>query len=198
MTRFLRPSALLALLALILLAPVMLLVAILVLMSMGRPLLFRQMRSGLGGAPFRMVKFRTMGDLRETTGAPLPDQARTTPIGRFLRRSRLDELPELVNVVAGDMDLIGPRPLLPETIAAMGAGGLVRGLVRPGLTGLAQVSGNTLLTADEKLELDIWYVRRRTLWLDWTIMLRTILVMVMGEKRRISRHADARHSRRGC
>lgn len=198
MMRFFRPSALLAMLALVLLAPVMLLVAGLVLGSMGRPVMFRQRRSGRRGMPFGMIKFRTMRDLRGTTGALLPDAARTTRMSRFLRRSRLDELPELVNIVAGDMNVVGPRPLLPETIAAMGAGGAVRGLVRPGLTGLAQVSGNTLLTVDEKLAFDTWYVRHRTLWMDWTIVLRTILVVVIGE-RRASRHGDdERHSRRGC
>lgn len=198
MSRFLRPAALLSMLALVLIAPVMLLVAGLVFGSMGRPILFRQWRSGRQGVPFRMTKFRTMRELRGTTGALLPDAARTTRIGRFLRRSRLDELPELINIVAGDMDVVGPRPLLPETIAAMGADGTVRGLIRPGLTGLAQVSGNTLLTADEKLAFDIWYVRHRTLRLDWTIVLRTIVVVIIGERRSSRDADDARHSRRGC
>jgi lipopolysaccharide/colanic/teichoic acid biosynthesis glycosyltransferase len=185
-------------LALVLLSPIMLLAGGLVLVSLGRPILFRQWRSGRGGVPFRMVKFRTMRELRGTTGALLPDAARTTRMGRFLRRSRLDELPELVNIIAGDMDVVGPRPLLPGTVAAMGEDGMVRGLIRPGLTGLAQVSGNTLLTADEKLAFDIGYVRHRSWRLDWTIVLRTIGVVIMGE-RRTSRHVDdARHPRRGC
>lgn len=198
MSRFFRPSALLAMVALVLLMPVMLLAAGLVLGSLGRPILFRQWRSGKGGVPFHMVKFRTMRELRGPTGTLLPDAARTTRMGRFLRRSRLDELPELTNIVAGDMDVVGPRPLLPETVAAMGADGSLRGLIRPGLTGLAQVSGNTLLTADEKLAFDIWYVRYRSWRLDWAIVVRTIRVVILGE-RRTSRHAeDARHPRGGC
>ena len=150
----LRPSALLASVALLVLAPLMLALALLVLASMGRPVLFRQIRCGRDGRPFRMMKFRTMREAHDATGRPLPDSARTTAVGRLLRRSRLDELPELVNIVVGDMAIVGPRPLLPPTIAAMGAGGIVRGRLRPGLTGLAQVSGNTLLSEEEKLAFD--------------------------------------------
>lgn len=198
MTAALRPTGLLALLALIVLAPLLLLIAVLVFASVGRPVLFRQRRCGLSGVPFRMVKFRTMRDWRDDAGALLPDAARTTRIGHFLRRSRLDELPELFNIMAGDMALVGPRPLLPETIAAMAAPGVVRGQVRPGLTGLAQVSGNTLLSQDEKLAFDLWYVRHRTWRLDWSIVWRTIGVVVMGERRTGWHGEDARHSRRGC
>jgi lipopolysaccharide/colanic/teichoic acid biosynthesis glycosyltransferase len=169
--------------ALVVLSPVMMIVAGLVVLSLGRPVLFRQMRSGKSGVPFRMVKFRTMRETRDHTGVLLPDAARVTGLGRFLRRSRLDELPELVNVVAGDMNLVGPRPLLPQTINDMGEEGIVRGFVRPGLTGLAQVSGNTLLARDEKLALDTWYVRNRSWQLDWRIMLRTVIVVIAGERR---------------
>lgn len=169
MTASIRPAALLSVVVLMLLAPLMLMLALIVLVSMGRPVLFRQIRSGRGGASFLMMKFRTMGDARDPSGMLLPDAVRTTAVGRFLRRSRLDELPELVNIVAGDMAIVGPRPLLPGTIAAMGAGGVVRGLVRPGLTGLAQVSGNTLLSMDEKLDFDCWYVRHRSFRLDCVI-----------------------------
>lgn len=194
----LRLSALLSLVALVVLSPLLLALALLVLVSMGRPILFRQTRCGRGGKLFRMMKFRTMRDARDASGTPLPDAARTTAVGRFLRRSRLDELPELVNIVIGDMAIIGPRPLLPETIAAMGAGGIVRGQLRPGLTGLAQVSGNTLLSEDEKLAFDTWYVRHRTWRLDCSIMLRTVLVVIFGERRTRWHADDARHSRGGC
>lgn len=178
-----RLQPVLALIALVLLSPLMLVVALLVLASLGRPVLFRQLRSGKAGVPFRMVKFRTMRELYDAAGKLLPDELRTTGVGRFLRRSRLDELPELVNVITGDMNLVGPRPLLPETIAEMGEGGALRGAVRPGLTGLAQVSGNTLLRRDEKLALDTWYVRNRSWWLDWRIAFRTLAVVILGERR---------------
>lgn len=183
MSRIIRLQSVVALIALALLWPVMLVVAGFVASSLGRPVLFRQMRSGRSGVPFRMIKFRTMRELRDDKGALLPDELRTTGVGRFLRRSRLDELPELVNVIAGDMNLVGPRPLLPETIAEMGECGVLRGAVRPGLTGLAQVSGNTLLARDEKLALDTWYVRNRSWWLDWSIVLRTLAVVIAGERR---------------
>ena len=193
-----RPAAFVSLVALILLTPVLLGLALLVRIGMGRPVLFRQNRAGRGGVPFRMMKFRTMRDANDASGRPLPDQQRITGLGRFLRRSRLDELPELVNIIAGDMDIVGPRPLLPATIEAMGAGGIVRGRVRPGLTGLAQVSGNTLLSNEEKLAFDIWYVRNRNWRLDGAILLRTVLVVLFGERRTRWHADDARHSRGGC
>lgn len=189
MTRRLRPAGLVALALLILLSPLLLLLSGLVLLSMGRPVLFRQQRSGLGGRIFSMVKFRSMRDLHDAQGMPLPDAQRVTAIGHFLRRSRLDELPELLNIAHGDMDFVGPRPLLPQTISAMRDNGVERGRVRPGLTGLAQVSGNTLLTVEEKLRFDLWYVRNRTAWLDAQIMARTLLVVIAGEKR-INWHVD--------
>ncbi|WP_375196158.1 sugar transferase [Sphingobium sp.] len=185
----LRPAALAALALLILLAPLLLLLSGLVLLSMGRPVLFRQQRSGQGGHVFPMIKFRSMRDLHDAKGMPLPDALRVTALGQFLRRSRLDELPELVNIARGDMDFVGPRPLLPQTIAAMREDGAERGRVRPGLTGLAQVSGNTLLTVEEKLRFDLWYVRNRSAWLDAQIMARTLLVVIAGEKR-INWHVD--------
>lgn len=189
MTACLRPSALLAAGLLALLAPLLLLLAVLVLLGLGRPVLFRQVRSGLGGRPFAMIKFRTMRDLRDAHGALLPDAQRVTALGQFLRRSRLDELPELINIVRGEMDFVGPRPLLPHMISAMGRDGVERGKVRPGLTGLAQVSGNTLLTVEEKLRFDLWYGRNRSARLDAQIIARTLLVVTRGEKR-IDWHAD--------
>jgi lipopolysaccharide/colanic/teichoic acid biosynthesis glycosyltransferase len=189
MTACLRPSAWLAMALLALFAPLLLLLSLLVLVGLGRPVLFRQVRSGLGGQPFAMIKFRSMRDLRDSRGDLLPDAQRTPALGRFLRRSRLDELPELINIVRGDMDFVGPRPLLPRSIAAMGRDGVERGKVRPGLTGLAQVSGNTLLAVEEKLRFDLWYVRHHSARLDAQIIARTLLVVVGGEKR-IDWHAD--------
>lgn len=166
--------------------PVMAVLAVLVLMLQGRPILFRQVRSGKNGVPFRMVKFRSMRDLRDCHGALLPDAARTTSIGAFLRRSRLDEIPGLWNVATGDLAFIGPRPLLPETIAELGERGMQRGQVQPGLTGWAQVNGNTLLTLDEKVALDLWYIENRSLRTDYEILLSTLWVMFRGERRRLA------------
>lgn len=197
MTACLRPAGLLAIGLFALLAPLLLLLSLLVLLCLGRPVLFRQVRSGLGGRPFAMIKFRSMRDLRDSDGALLPDARRVTAFGQFLRRFRLDELPELINIARGDMDFIGPRPLLPHSIAAMGRDGVERGRVRPGLTGLAQVSGNTLLTIEEKLRFDLRYVRHCSARLDAQIIARTLLVVVGGEKR-IDWHADeARPPHRG-
>ena len=179
----------LAAVGLVLASPLLLMLALLVLVSMGRPILFRQMRSGKDGRTFKMLKFRSMRDLNDRQGNPLPDEQRVTAVGRFLRRSRLDELPELINILRGDMAFVGPRPLLPHTIAALGEAGRQRGFVRPGLTGLAQVSGNTLLTVEEKLRYDLWYVRNRSLALDAQILMHTVRVVFKGE-RRIVWHAD--------
>ena len=185
----LRPAGIIAMVAMVVLSPLLLALALLVLFGMGRPVLFRQMRSGLGGRKFEMLKFRTMRDDRDAGGELLPDAQRVTALGRFLRRSRLDELPELINIMRGDMAFVGPRPLLPYTIRALRAGGRERGRVRPGLTGLAQVSGNTLLSMEEKLNFDLSYVRNRSLATDIRILARTVGVVLGGEKR-IDRDAD--------
>lgn len=163
--------------------PILLILAAVVLVFQGRPILFHQMRSGKGGIPFKMVKFRSMRDLRDANGVPLPDEARVTKIGTFLRRSRLDELPGLWNVATGDIAFIGPRPLLPETIIGLGERGKKRGQVAPGLTGWSQVNGNTLLTLDEKIDLDLWYIDHRSLRTDCTVLIATLWVMLGGEKR---------------
>lgn len=184
-----RPAAWSAAVGLLLASPLLLILGLLVLSSVGRPILFRQVRSGKGGREFEMLKFRSMRDRTNDKGVPLPDQLRVTVVGHFLRRSRLDELPELINIVRGDMDFVGPRPLLPHTIHALGEAGRIRGLVRPGLTGLAQVSGNTLLTVEEKLRYDLWYVGNRSAALDAQILMHTIGVVIAGEKR-IDWHAD--------
>lgn len=152
-------------------------------LSMGAPVLFRQERSGLDGETFTLLKLRSMREANGMDGRPLPDEARVTAFGRFLRRSRLDELPGLWNVARGEMTFVGPRPLLPETIAALGPRGIARGLMRPGLTGWAQVNGNTLLSLDEKIALDLWYVDHASPLLDARIVARTFWVMLGGERR---------------
>jgi lipopolysaccharide/colanic/teichoic acid biosynthesis glycosyltransferase len=168
---------------LMLVLPLLVLLAGGVLLSLGRPVLFRQQRAGRGGVPFTLLKLRSMRNTCDASGRPLPDEARVTPFGRFLRRSRLDELPGLWNVVAGDMAFVGPRPLLPETIAALAMHGVQRGAVRPGLTGWSQVNGNTLLALEEKIALDLWYVAHSSPLLDLRILLLTVWVMVGGERR---------------
>lgn len=172
---------LISLAALLLLAPVMLLAAVAVRVGLGSPVLFRQRRSGLGAEVFAMPKFRSMTFARDGSGVLLPDAERLTRLGRFLRRSRLDELPGLISIVRGHMALVGPRPLLPETVAAMGEAGRRRGAVRPGLTGWAQVNGNALLSDEDKLSLDLWYIAHRSFSLDLAIIVRTIWVVIAGE-----------------
>ncbi|RPF71173.1 sugar transferase [Aurantiacibacter spongiae] len=190
-------EAVLAALLLVLLAPVLLATALAVRLALGRGVLFRQTRSGLGGVPFLMIKFRTMTDARDAQGNLLPDPDRTPALGRWLRRLRIDELPELVNIARGEMAFVGPRPLLPATIAEMGDGGIARGAVRPGLTGWAQVNGNALLSREDKLALDLAYIRARSLRFDTRIVLRTVLVVLLGENATMTKEArDARGSRR--
>ena len=149
---------------------------------MGPPVVFRQARSGLGGKVFTILKFRSMTDARGEDGALLSDEERVTLFGRFLRRSRLDELPGLLNVISGDLAFVGPRPLLPETIAQLGYRGEVRAKVRPGLTGWSQVNGNARLSLDRKIELDLWYVENETWLLRLQILFRTFSVIVFGER----------------
>lgn len=175
---------LLAVFALLVLMPVNLVIAVLLRVLQGKGVLFRQLRSGYGGVPFTLVKFRTMRDLRDANGHLLDDADRVTGIGTFLRKTRLDELPSLWNVVTGDIAIVGPRPLLPETIQGLGERGARRGRVRPGLTGWAQVSGNTLLSLDEKIDLDLWYIDNGNWKTDLSILVSTVSVMVAGEKRK--------------
>lgn len=176
------PDIAIALLALVVTAPLLLVAALAVLADLGRPVLFVQARSGLGGTAFRMVKLRTMTNARDAQGRLLPDAARVTRLGRLLRRSRIDELPGLVHLLTGEMSLIGPRPLLPATVAAMGEAGEQRGRVLPGLTGWAQVNGNALLSQGQKLAHDLWYIDNRSLGLDLLILVRTVRVVIFGER----------------
>ena len=164
------------------LLPLMLLIAAMILLFDGRPVLFFQRRSGLASRVFFVAKFRTMSAARAANGALLPDEQRITRTGQWLRAFRVDELPQLWNVLAGDMSIVGPRPLLPETIAQAGSAGQLRGTKRPGLTGWAQVNGNTLLSAADKLALDNWYIANRSFALDLRIIARTLLVVLQGER----------------
>ncbi|KGD63478.1 sugar transferase [Alcanivorax nanhaiticus] len=161
-------------LGLLLLAPVILLLVLLVRIKHGAPVCFRQVRPGKDGAPFEMVKFRTMTDERDANGELLPDAQRLTGIGQFLRSTSLDELPELWNVLVGDMSLVGPRPLLMEYLPLYSTHQARRHEVRPGITGWAQINGRNALSWDEKFDLDVWYVENRTLWLDIKILFLTV------------------------
>ena len=172
---------LLVLLSLILALPVMGVLGILVLISMGRPVLFTQTRPGIHGKPFRIYKFRTMLDLLDSHGNALPDVARLTRIGRLLRSTSLDELPELFNVIKGDMSLVGPRPLLTQYLDRYTPEQMRRHEVKPGLTGWAQVNGRNAITWEERFKLDVWYVDNRSLWLDLKIMAMTVLKVIRRE-----------------
>lgn len=160
--------------ALILLSPVYLIVAHKVKKNLGSPVLFRQVRPGLHGKPFEMIKFRTMKDALDTDGNPLPDSERLTPFGKMLRATSLDEMPELWNVIKGDMSIVGPRPLLMEYLPLYNTEQAKRHNVRPGITGYAQVNGRNAISWEKKFELDTWYVENQSLWLDFKIMLKTI------------------------
>lgn len=155
-------------------APVQAAVAMLVARKLGRPVLFRQERPGLDGTSFRMAKFRTMTDERGADGQPLPDEDRLPPFGAFLRSTSLDELPELVNVVRGDMSLVGPRPLLLRYLPHYSDRQAQRHSVRPGVTGLAQVTGRNNLSWDDKIELDVQYVQTVSFGRDLRILFRTV------------------------
>ena len=149
--------------------------------KLGSPVFFRQTRPGLHGRPFEMVKFRTMTDVRGPDGQLLPDAVRLTAFGRFLRATSLDELPELWNVLKGDMSLVGPRPLLMEYLPLYSPEQARRHDVRPGITGWAQVNGRNALSWEEKFKLDVWYVDHRSLWLDVKILWLTVRKVLVRE-----------------
>lgn len=165
-------------LGLLLLSPVLAIVAHKIHREMGAPVLFCQTRPGLHGKPFRMIKFRTMRDAVDAQGNALPDKERLTRLGLFLRSTSLDELPELWNVLKGDMSLVGPRPLLMEYLPLYSPEQSRRHEVRPGVTGWAQINGRNAVSWDEKFALDIWYVDNRSLWLDLKIIWLTIRKVV--------------------
>lgn len=165
---------LLSLPLLVLLSPVMGVLAVLVRAKLGKPVLFNQVRPGLRGRLFKLHKFRTMRDAYDDKGKPLPDEQRLTPFGRFLRASSLDELPELVNVLKGEMSLVGPRPLLTAYLDRYTPEQARRHEALPGITGWAQVNGRNALTWEDKFRLDVWYVDHQSLWLDLKILFLTI------------------------
>lgn len=160
--------------ALILLSPLYIFVAYKVKKNLGSPVLFRQVRPGLHGKPFEMIKFRSMKDAVDAQGNPLPDSERLTPFGKMLRSTSLDEMPELWNVIKGDMSIVGPRPLLMEYLPLYNQEQAKRHLVRPGMTGHAQVNGRNAISWEEKFKLDTWYVENQSVWLDFKIMLQTV------------------------
>lgn len=167
-----------ALPVIVLLTPVMLTIAVAVAANLGTPVLFRQLRPGLGGKPFTMVKFRTMADKRKADGRLLPDSERLTRFGRFLRSTSLDELPELLNVLTGEMSLVGPRPLLMHYLSLYSPIQARRHEVRPGITGWAQINGRNAVSWDEKLAMDVWYVDNWSLGLDLKILASTFMSAV--------------------
>ena len=164
--------------ALVVLSPVFAVTALLVCVKLGSPVLFRQVRPGLDERPFGLIKFRSMTDARNAQGELLPDAQRLPPFGRWLRTTSLDELPELWNVLRGDMSLVGPRPLLMQYLTLYSPEQRRRHEVRPGLTGLAQVEGRNALTWDEKFDADVRYVDRQSLWLDLAIIARTVTMIL--------------------
>ena len=178
-----------SLIILVILAPLMIVLALAVRLRMGAPVIFSQARPGLHGSLFRLYKFRTMTDAADERGDPLPDAARLTRFGRFLRASSLDELPAIWNVLKGDMSLVGPRPLLVEYLPLYSAEQNRRHEVRPGITGWAQVNGRNRLSWQKKFELDVWYVDNRSLFLDIKILVMT-LVRVF-QRRDISQEGHA-------
>lgn len=164
--------------ALAILSPLLAVVALLVRARLGSPMLFRQQRPGLHGRPFTLIKFRTMRDARDQQGKSLADEQRLTRFGRWLRATSIDELPELWNVLRGDMSLVGPRPLLMHYLPLYSTEQARRHDVRPGITGWAQVNGRNAISWEEKFALDVWYVDHWSLWLDLRILGRSLLALV--------------------
>lgn len=177
-----------ALIGLIILFPFMLMITILVKWKLGSPILFKQQRPGLNGTPFFLYKFRSMSNEKDSTGSLLPDHIRLTPFGSFLRQYSLDELPQLINVIKGDLSLVGPRPLLMEYLPLYSEEQASRHLVRPGITGWAQVNGRNSITWEEKFELDVWYVKHHSLFLDIKILLLTIIRVLRSDDVHIDEH----------
>jgi lipopolysaccharide/colanic/teichoic acid biosynthesis glycosyltransferase len=168
--------------ALVLLSPILLAVALAIRLFIGRPVLFRQLRPGYREKPFTIFKFRTMREAVDSQGNPLPDGERLQPFGAFLRRTSLDELPELWNVLRGDMSLVGPRPLLMKYLPFYSEEERVRFLVRPGITGWAQVNGRNEASWDDRFRQDIWYVRNRSFLLDMKILCMTLAKVARREQ----------------
>lgn len=160
--------------ALVFLSPLYFYVAYKVRKNLGSPVIFRQVRPGLNGKPFEMVKFRTMTDERDKEGNLLPNEQRLPKFGKMLRATSLDEMPELWNVIKGDMSIVGPRPLLMDYLPLYNEDQAIRHKVRPGMTGYAQVNGRNSISWEEKFKLDTWYVENQSIWLDFKIMFQTV------------------------
>ena len=171
----------LSLFLIVLLLPLFVLLSAVIYVNMGSPVLFRQQRSGLRGKPFSLSKFRTMNNNTDKHGRLLADGDRLTALGRFLRRTSLDELPQFLNIIKGDMSLVGPRPLLIEHLDFCNGDKMRRHEVRPGITGWAQVNGRNAISWEEKFKLDIWYVENQSILLDVKIILLTIIKVIKGE-----------------
>lgn len=167
--------------SLLMMSPVMAVIAIVTWLSVGRPIFFRQMRAGLWGRPFTILKFRTMTDRRDTSGHLLTDGDRLTAMGRIIRSTSLDELPELLNVLIGDMSIVGPRPLLKQYLDRYTPEQARRHEVKPGLTGWAQVNGRNSINWEEKFKLDVWYVDHQSILLDLRIIWMTVLKVLKRE-----------------
>ena len=180
---FLKPlfDVVFALLALVIFSPVLLLIMIGIYRQLGRPVFFIQKRPGLKGKPFLLYKFRTMSNARDEHGNLLPDEKRLTKFGQFLRSTSLDELPELFNVLKGDMSLVGPRPLLMEYLPLYSREQMRRHEVKPGITGWAQVNGRNNLSWQERFKLDVWYVDHVSCWLDLKIIFLTLIKIIKRE-----------------
>lgn len=168
-------------LGLLILSPLLIVISLVILIQIGRPVLFIQMRPGLNGKPFYMYKFRTMTDETDEQGNLLPDELRLTRLGKFLRSTSLDELPELFNVIKGDMSLVGPRPLLMQYLERYTPEQARRHEVKPGITGWAQINGRNAITWEEKFVLDVWYVDNWSLWLDMKILAMTLVKVFRRE-----------------
>lgn len=177
--------------AIVVLSPVMALTALAVRLVLGSPVVFTRNRPGLRGRPFTMYKFRTMMDATDSRGAPLPDEQRLTRFGHFLRSTSLDELPELFNVLVGDMSVVGPRPLLMEYLDRYTPRQARRHEVPPGITGWAQIRGRNAVSWEEKFELDLWYVDHWSIWLDVTILWATVWKVMRREGINSEGHATA-------
>jgi sugar transferase EpsL len=162
-------------------SPILVGTAIIVKKKLGSPVLFKQTRPGLHGEPFELYKFRTMTDEKDENGVPLPDEKRLTETGKFIRKYSLDELPQLINVVKGDLSLVGPRPLLMEYLELYDENQMRRHEVKPGITGWAQVNGRNAISWEEKFELDVWYVDNQSFLLDMKILYLTLLKVVKSE-----------------
>ncbi|MCD8762928.1 sugar transferase [Staphylococcus hominis] len=176
---------------LIISAPITLTAAAVIAKKLGKPVLFRQVRPGQDGKPFEIYKFRTMSDKRDENGELLPDDQRMTPVGTFIRKSSIDELPQLINVLKGDISLVGPRPLLMEYLPLYNDEQKKRHNVKPGITGWAQVNGRNAISWDEKFKLDVWYAENQSFKLDMYIIYKTIINILQRKDINAPNHVTA-------